>query len=129
ALPGDTLPLRPGDELLEAVDRRRRRRDVARHLVVGGRTEEREAVAGAKLAQHDTRAAQHRESPLPDVRGRLDIHERNARQAGIEGNRVLRGVLVDRRGELPDEGHDAQQLSKRTAKAQPKTADGPSYAA
>ena len=59
------LAKRPRDEALESVDRRRRRRNEARHVVAREHREQRLRVAIAKLTQRDERAGQERQTVAP----------------------------------------------------------------
>jgi hypothetical protein len=59
------LPMRPGDEVLEPFDRRRRRRNEPRHFRSREERKERRGVGRAEIPQHDLTSRQHRETTPP----------------------------------------------------------------
>jgi len=60
-----SLPLRPCNELLVALDRRGRRRHEARHFFAGEHRQQRGGVRDPQLAQDDLAAGQRRQAIAP----------------------------------------------------------------
>src|SRR6185312_2423194 len=80
---------RPRDELLEAFDRRRRRRNELRHFGRAERGEEVLRVAGAQFAKLDDLAGERRQTAAPvDARGRR-------RNRGGEHRHLVNGEAHD----------------------------------
>ena len=68
--PASRSLLRPGDELLEAFDRGRRRRNEPRHLLGGEHRQQRRRILGTQLAKHEVRSREDRQARAPVGRRR-----------------------------------------------------------
>jgi hypothetical protein len=87
---GTTLPVRPGNELLEAVQRGRRRRDETRNFLGRQQREERRRIGRTQFSQHHLCSRERRQArpPIGADRNRLVERRLRERRLHVEGRLV-----------------------------------------